>query len=114
MVWLRKETWSHSDVGKVGIRKLFPCVFSHVPLLGAPWTAPCQAPWSTGFSRQEYWSELPFPPPGHLSNPGIQTAFPVFPELSGGFFITAATWEGQDFKIKEMKESKFYEEAKGN
>ena len=102
------------DVGKVGIKKLCLCVFSHVPLLATPWTAACQALWSMGFSRQEYGSDLPFPPPGHLSNPGIQTAFLAFPELSGGFFITAATWEVWDFKIKEMKESKLYEEAKGN
>ena len=37
-----------------------------------PWTVACQAPLSMGFSRQEYWSELPFPPPGDLPNPGIE------------------------------------------
>ena len=114
MVWLRKETWSHSDVGIVEIRKLCPCVFSHVPLLATPWTAACQALWSMGFSRQEYGSDLPFLPPGHLSNTGVQAAFLALPALSGGFFITAATWEVRDFKIKEMKEGKLYEEAKGN
>ena len=36
-----------------------------------------------GFSRQEYWSEFPFPPPGDLPNPGIETASPVAPELTG-------------------------------
>ena len=36
------------------------------------WTAAHQAPLSTGFSRQEYWSKLPCPPPGDLPNPGIE------------------------------------------
>ena len=38
--------------------------FSRVRLFAALWTVACQAPLSMGFSRQEYWSELPFPPPG--------------------------------------------------
>ena len=37
-----------------------------------PWTVACQAPLSMGFPRQEYWSGLPFPSPGDLSNPGIE------------------------------------------
>ena len=50
-----------------------------------------QAPLSMGFSRQEYWSGLPCPPPGNLPDPGIE---PVSPALAGGFFITEpATWE---------------------
>ena len=43
-----------------------------------PWTVACQAPLSMGFSRQEYWSGLPCPPPGHLPNSGIK---PRSPEL---------------------------------
>ena len=42
-----------------------------------PWTITCQAPLSVEFSRQEYWSELPFPPPGDLPDPGIEPASPV-------------------------------------
>ena len=49
----------------------------------------CQAPLSMGFPRQEYWSGLPFPPPGHLPHPGTKPASPVAPALAGGFFITA-------------------------
>ena len=45
----------------------------------------CQAPLSMGFSRQEYWSGLPFPSPGDLPNPGIK---PRSPALAGGFFTT--------------------------
>ena len=53
--------------------------------LVTPWTAARQAPLSMKFSRQEYWSELPFPPPGDLPDPGIQ---PESPALAGGFFTT--------------------------
>jgi len=46
--------------------------FSHVQLLVTPWTVAYQAPPSMGFSRQEYWSGLPFPSPGGFSDPGIE------------------------------------------
>ena len=42
------------------------------PALVTSWTVACQAPASMGFSRQEYWSGLPFPSPGDLPNPGIK------------------------------------------
>ena len=42
-----------------------------------PWTAAHQAPLSVGFSRQEYWSGLPFPSPGDLPNPGIEHQSPA-------------------------------------
>ena len=45
-----------------------------------------QAPHYMGFSRQEYWSGVPCPPPGDLLNPGIEPASPVSPALAGGFF----------------------------
>ena len=40
------------------------------------------------FSRQEYWSGLPFPSPGDLPNPGMELTFLEFPALAGGFFTT--------------------------
>ena len=43
-----------------------------VRLFATPWTVAHQAPPSMGFSRQEYWSELPFPSPGDLPDPGIK------------------------------------------
>ena len=46
------------------------------PTLVIPWTVACQAPLSMGFSRQEYWSGLPFPAPGELTNPGIEPSSP--------------------------------------
>ena len=42
-----------------------------------PWTVAYQAPPSMGFSRQEYWSGLPFPSPGDLPDPGIQPGSPA-------------------------------------
>ena len=51
-------------------------VLSHVWLFVIPWTIAHQAPLSMGFSRQEYWSELPFPSPEDLSDPGIQPRSP--------------------------------------
>ena len=47
------------------------------PTLATPWVVACQAALSMGFSRQEYWSELPFPSPGDLPNPGIEAGSPV-------------------------------------
>ena len=46
-----------------------------------PWTIAHQASPSMGFPRQEYWSGLPFPPPGDLSDPGIEPMSPVSPTL---------------------------------
>ena len=45
------------------------------------WTVACQAPLSVQFSRQEPWSGLPCPPPGDLSNPGIESVSPAAPDL---------------------------------
>ena len=52
------------------------------------WTVACQAPLSTEFSRQEYWSGLPFPSPRDLPDPGIEPKSPASPALSDGFFTT--------------------------
>ena len=53
-----------------------------------PWTVARQAPLSMGFSRQEYWSELPLSLPGDLPNPEIEPSSPVSPALAGRFFTT--------------------------
>ena len=49
--------------------------------LATPWTVASQAPLSMGFSRQEYWSGLPFPLPGDLPDPGIEPVSPAAPAL---------------------------------
>ena len=58
-----------------------------------PWTVACQASLSMGFPRQEYWSGLPFPPPGDLSNPGIDPASPVAPAFGRSILFHWATKE---------------------
>ena len=50
---------------------------SHVQLFATPWTVAHQAPPSMGFSRQEYWSGLPFPSPGDLPDPGTEPRSPT-------------------------------------
>ena len=55
----------------------FTCVQFFVTL----WTVAHQAPLSMGFSKQEYWSELPCPPPGDLPNPGIKPVSPEAPTV---------------------------------
>ena len=52
-------------------------LFSRVQLFATPWTVAYQAPQSMEFFRQEYWSGLPFPSPGDLSNPGIEPGSPA-------------------------------------
>ena len=57
------------------------------------WTVVCQAPLSTGYFRQEYWSGLPFPPAGDLPKPGIKPISPTSPALAGGVFTHSAIGE---------------------
>ena len=57
------------------------------------WTVARQAPLPIEFSRQEYWSRVPFPTPGDLPNSGIGPESLGSPELPDGFFTTSTTWE---------------------
>ena len=66
--------------------------FSPVPLYVTPWTIVHQVPLSMGFSRKEYWSGLPCPPPGDLPDPGIEPSSLKSPELACRFFTTSVTW----------------------
>ena len=77
------------------------CRFSRVRLFVTPWTVAHQAPLSTGFSRQEYWSGLPFPSPRDLADPGIKTTSHMSSALIDGFFATSATWEAQYSQINK-------------
>ena len=76
-----------------GLKKLQTAVicvlmFLCVPLFVTPWIAAHQAPLSMGFSRQEYRSGFPFPPPGNLPDPGIEPTSHMSPALAGEFFTT--------------------------
>ena len=66
---------------------------SRIWLFATLWTVAHRAPLSTGFSRQEYWSGSPCPPPGEIPNPGIKPESLMSPTLAGRFFTTGATWE---------------------
>ena len=67
--------------------------FSHVQLFVTPWTIAMQTPLFMEFSRQEYWSGLPCPPPGDLPHSGIDHRSLTSPALVGRFLTTSATWE---------------------
>ena len=60
-------------------------IVSHALLFVTPWTVDSRGPLSMLFSRQKYWSGLPFTPPEDLLNPGID---PLSPALTGRFFTT--------------------------
>ena len=61
-------------------------LLSHIPLFVTPLTVACQTSLSMEFSRQEYWSGLPFPTQGNLPDSGIKLAPLVSPALAGGFY----------------------------
>ena len=63
------------------------------PTLAILWTAAYQAPPSMGFSKQKYWSGVPFPSPRDLPDPGIKPVSLMSPALAGVFFTTSATRE---------------------
>ena len=86
------KVWSKVNPGKrMPVRMLSP-----VRLFTTLWTVAHQAPLSMRFSRQEYWSWLPCPSPGHLPNPGIESRLLTSPALTGRFVTTGATWEAQE------------------
>ena len=99
VVWMWKQSWAGAmrsrwqegnnkqetleakrDDGRQSVR---PCdddrvkSLSHVQLFVTPWAVAYQASPSVGFSRQEHWSGLPFPPAGDLPHPGIKPASPT-------------------------------------
>ena len=64
------------------------------PTLATPWTVACQASLSMGFSRQEYWSGLPFPSPGDLANPRTEAGSPAL-QVDFVSITTSNIWPGQ-------------------
>ena len=63
-------------------------------------TITLQAPLSIEFSRQEYWSGLPCPPPGDFPDPGIKSVSLTSPALADGFFTISVTWEVHKEKLR--------------
>ena len=70
------------------------CMQSCVWLIATLWAVARQAALSLGFSRQEYWSGLLFPPPGDLPDAGIEPESLPSSALAGGSLTTSDTWEG--------------------
>ena len=68
---LRGQLWRRLLITLCGL------VAKSCPTLATPWTVVFQAPLPVGFSKQEYWSGLPFPSPGDLPNPGIEPWSPA-------------------------------------
>ena len=79
---------------KLKVKSLNP-----VWLFATPWTVACHIPLSVGFSRQEYWSGLPFPSPRDLPNPGIE---PRSPSTPGRLFTVWATREAHCLKAEAV------------
>ena len=84
-----------------------------------PWTVAHQAPLSMGFPRQEYWSELPFPSPGDLSNPGIEPASPALQadslptELPGKAREAVYSQQKQELELTVAQIIRFSEQNSG-
>ena len=85
--------------------------------LVTPWTVACQVPLSMGFSKQEYWSGLPFPSPGDLPDPGIKHRTPAMQadsiptELPGAsqiYVFTRASSSAQDLYHKISDKLTYY------
>ena len=62
----------------------------------------CQTSLSMGFSSQEFWSELPCPPPGDLPHPEIEPPSFTSPTLAGGFFTTSANWKAKAYEKLQL------------
>ena len=75
-----------AEIPALQFHNLLCYLLSHVRLFATPWTVTCQDPLCMGFSRQEYWSGLPFPPSGDLPKPEIKPTAPVTSALAGRFF----------------------------
>ena len=96
LYWLKKKKKKKFTMWELQVR-CWVHAFS-VPLFVSdsfetPWTVAHQVPLSMGFSRLEYWSGWPCPPPGDLPDPGIERASLISHALAEEFFITCTTWE---------------------
>ena len=75
LFYLWQFYWGVVDIQPLSLS--LSLVTKSCPTFATPWTVACQAPLSVGFSRQEYWSWLPFPSPGDLPDPGIELRSPA-------------------------------------
>ena len=82
-------------------------LLSHVQFFATPWNVAHQSPLSMEFSKQGYWSGLPFPSPEYLLNPRVKPASHVSPTLAGRFFTTVPPGKSKEYysAIKERMKS---------
>ena len=87
-----KKNYENSTFVYAKLLQSCPTLYSHVG---------CSPPGSSvhGISRQEYWSGLPWPSPGDLSNPGIELESLMSPTLAGRLFTTSTTWEAHEIIV---------------
>ena len=96
-VFFYSDKWHSSSRVSSAVTQSCPILFDLMDCVA------CQAPFSMSFSRQEYWSELPFSPSGYLPNPGIEprprikSIAPVSPALAGRFFTLSHL--GSPYKV---------------
>ena len=115
----RKEIISGSLIARVCVCvcvctcvHTFTLLLCCVQLLATPQTVAFQGPLSMGFSRQENWSGLPFPPPpGDLLNPGIKPASLESPALAGGFFTAEPPGKPSKMRGLQQRSSLFQQWA---
>ena len=83
------------------------CMISPVLLFSTPWTVAHQAPLSMEFPSQEYWSGLPFPPPGGLPDPGMEPVSLASPALTGRCSTTAppgkSSWMNEELLLPPVQ-----------
>ena len=86
------------------------CMINHVWLFATPWAVALQTPLSMEFSRQEYWSGLPFPAPGDLLHLGVEPTSLASPALAGGFFTTELPGKPEVYTTSKPSYSWLYTE----
>ena len=86
--WSPPDTHKYIEATEIHTQTQISVYAQSCLILSTPWTIVHQAPLSVEFSRQEYWSGLPFPLPGNFPNPEIKLTSPESPVLAGGVFTT--------------------------
>ena len=100
-----EKKWTQTLENQEAYKRLHACVLNSVSLFISAWTVVPQGLLFMGFSRQEYWSRLPFPPPGCLPNPGIE---PVSPALAGRLCTIEPPGKPDNNELKKQSCSWYY------